>query len=362
MKRTITGIAWSLALLVVSTAGCGWRDRDGGEVEPAVDPEAQDLSTAEGRVLSTLASIDTDTDFTFLAETFGGETLAFDRGNSTASTSYESASTSKLVTAVIIMALVEDGVLGLEDHPQDHIGSWPTDGPLAKITLAQLLSFTSGLSEAPFCINAGRSDFFTCTERIPGDNGNPPDPGTEFFYGASHMQVAGFMAIRAAGVESWQDIFGAFQAEFDVFTNSTFDLPSVGNPRLSGGMHWTAGDYLDFLAKLVDGRILSTAGFDQLASDQVGSASVAYSPVLEARGQDWRYGFGVWIECRAAVYDCVEPTRISSPGAFGAYPFIDLEHGYFGILARQGRLGSFGEGIDIFDSVVADLEAWASTD
>ena len=83
---------------------------------------------------------------------------------------------------------------------------------------------------------------------------------------------------------------------------------------------------------------------------RVCSASVAYSPVLDARGQDWHYGYGAWIEC-TATYDCDETTRISSPGAYGAYPFIDLEHGYYGIIARQGRLGTFGEGLDIFDTI-----------
>ena len=53
---------------------------------------------------------------------------------------------------------------------------------------------------------------------------------------------------------------------------------------------------------------------------RVCSASVAYSPVLDARGQDWHYGYGAWIEC-TATYDCDETTRISSPGAYGAYPF-----------------------------------------
>jgi hypothetical protein len=38
---------------------------------------------------------------------------------SSPSTLYESASTSKLITAVVILSLVDEGVLSLDDHPQD---------------------------------------------------------------------------------------------------------------------------------------------------------------------------------------------------------------------------------------------------
>lgn len=361
-KRTETArFVWLLALVALTVASCGLRDRDESSSDTTVGALPEDVD-GEAQVLSRLAMVDTGTDFTFLAETFDGEVLTFSSGDSTGSTSYESASTSKLVTAVIIMTLVDANVLALGDHPQDHIASWPTSGPLAEITLAQLLSFTSGLSEAPFCVNSGRSDFFTCAERIPSGNDDPAAPGSEFYYGASHMQIAGHMAVAAVGAESWQDIFAEFQTTYDVFGNSAYDLPSEENPRLSGGMHWTADDYLAFLAKLVDDRILGEGGLERLGTDQLGSASIANSPVLDARGEDWHYGFGVWIECAAEVYDCGEPTRISSPGAFGAYPFIDLEHRYFGIIARQGRIGTFGEGIDLFESVADDLEDWASTE
>ncbi|VAW96261.1 hypothetical protein MNBD_GAMMA19-245, partial [hydrothermal vent metagenome] len=46
-------------------------------------------------------------------------------------------------------------------------------------------------------------------------------------------------------------------------------------------------------------------------------------------------------------------------GAYGAYPFIDFENGYYGILARQGELGTFQEGIKLFESVSQKLKNWA---
>jgi len=53
-------------------------------------------------------------------------------------------------------------------------------------------------------------------------------------------------------------------------------------------------------------------------------------------------GLGNWLECPGAkgpnTYNCGSGHRNSSAGAYGAYPFIDFDHHYFGILARQGEL------------------------
>jgi hypothetical protein len=41
---------------------------------------------------------------------------------------------------------------------------------------------------------------------------------------------------------------------------------------------------------------------------------------------------------------------------------IDYEYGYYGILARQGDLGTFDKGYELFMSVASKLEAWAEMD
>lgn len=40
------------------------------------------------------------------------------------------------------------------------------------------------------------------------------------------------------------------------------------------------------------------------------------------------------------------------------YPLLGSSHGYFGIVARQGTLGTFPNGIAIERSVRADVEQW----
>ena len=102
-----------------------------------------------------------------------------------------------------------------------------------------------------------------------------------------------------------------------------------------------------------------------MLDNQRGSATVTAlgSPVLAATGQDWAYGFGNWLECASALgpntFNCGPEHRNSSPGAYGAYPFIDFDHQYVGMLARQGGLGTFREGLALFDGIADDAARWA---
>ena len=108
--------------------------------------------------------------FSFSVERQDGRRDNLKRGVSTLQTSYESAS--KLVSAVIILRLVEQGYLILTDRPQDRINHWPiTSGDsLYSLTLPQLLSFTSRLTVEPLCLNAGISNFETCVTNIAAAN------------------------------------------------------------------------------------------------------------------------------------------------------------------------------------------------
>lgn len=324
-------------------------------------PNPPTSNSLESTMQSDLTALSTDAEFTFSVEAANGRQFSHSTGTSSATTVYRSASTSKLVTAAIILQLVNDGTLSLDDNPQDYISFWPTTGNLSNITLRHLLSFTSGLREEHICINLGLSDFETCVSNILGANTTTAVPGDEYYYSSSHMQVAGLMAVKAFGVNSWQQVFEYFRTQTGLFLNSDYDLPSQQNPRLAGGMHWTAVDYLAFLRALFEESILTPALILEATSDQISAATIVYSPIASGSlSEDWHYGFGNWIECPNNPFDCTQVTRISSAGAYGAYPFIDYEHSYFGIVAREGALGTGSEGVAVYRAIETDLEAWAN--
>ena len=316
----------------------------------------------ENQMVDILQTLETDTEFTLYLETEDQNRFTFSRGRSTLFTSYTSASTSKWVSAVIILRLVDQGVLTLEDRPQDHIPNWeiPDIDPLFDLTLSHLLSLTSGLTVDDPCVNLAESDFERCVRQIAAINsGGEKFPGAEFDYGHAHLQVAGLMAVKAAGVDSWQDLFEAFRSDTGLFPNSSFDVPSLDNPRLAAGMHWQARDYVDFIRAFQFGDLLTDASKSLMMTDQITTAVMADSPIVTSLNQEWHYGFGIWLECPQVVFNCHNIFTDSSPGIYGAYPFSNLRDRFFGLVARRGAAYTIAEGKAVYDAVAPIAERWA---
>jgi len=298
----------------------------------------------------------TDADFTLTVVAENGQVFTHSVGDAGLTKPYESASTSKWVTSSVLMWLVQNQTLSLDDNPQDYIPAWPTTGNLSDITLKHLLSFTSGLSLTPACVNLPNANFDSCVAKIAMNNMAASVPGEEFYYGPAHMQVAGLMAIKALNVTSWEQVFEQFKAELNLFSNSTYSLPSTTNPRLAGGMIWTANDYREFLSALKTLKIVNQSNLNIMFNNQISTAEIVNSPGLDT----WRYGLGLWLECTVLEPNCITSNRVSSPGAYGAYPFIDYQHNYFGLVARQGEISTFENGYAVYESVAEKLAVWAT--
>jgi len=229
------------------------------------------------------------------------------------------------------------------------------------MTLSQLLSFTSGLEGEPVCVHLPFSRFEGCVNTIAEVNAdNGVVPGERFQYASTHLQVAGMMAYKAAGASDWEAVFNDFKSETGLFSNSTFDLPSSDNPRLAGGMQWTGEAFMAFLNALQNDELLEASSMELLLKDHTSDVTMAYSPAYDALSEEWHYGLGLWHECESSVFDCVAGARVSSPGTYGAYPYWDRQLGYVGLLARQGSLFTFKEGIEIERSVRNTVESWVA--
>jgi CubicO group peptidase (beta-lactamase class C family) len=342
-----------VSLSACSNAPADPSPRDGGTACAALE---QTLAEAIDRAAAD-SSVTTDPDLTLLLETHDGRRFTHSHGASTATTVYESASTSKWVAAAVLLDLVDQGALTLDSKPHDLIDFWTGEDA---ITLRHLLSFRSGFNSEPPCINSRVNDYAACTRDIY-DLNLPAGiaAGAQFYYASTHLQIAGLMAMKVTG-KSWAEIFAAWQARTGLFPNGAFDLPSAKNPRLAGGMHWSGEEYLAFLRALEEGSILSAQMRMELFANERADATVAYSPTVVGLDEDWAYGFGNWLECpTASSYNCGAGHRNSSPGAYGAYPFLDFDHQYHGILARQGALGTYPEGVALFRAVQDRVEEWA---
>merc|ERR1712146_156633 len=105
--------------------------------------------------------------------------------------------------------------------------------------------------------------------------------GTTFSYGSNHLQVAAAMAVAATEHSGWSSVFDDFKRATGLFPTSQFNLPSTTNPRVAGGMTWTATEYIAFIRAYRDGDFYDDGALlEQARSNQVGNASIAKSPAF----------------------------------------------------------------------------------
>jgi CubicO group peptidase (beta-lactamase class C family) len=369
----VAALSTMLSLLVGCESGFVAQNSDTaptglGDLPPAEPPTpicTPDTLKLETQMNETLTNANSDYDFSYQIERADGRKYVFNWKGATPDTVRESASTSKMVTGLVIMRLVEKGILKLTDRPQDYIADWPVPAgdPLENITLEHLLSFRSGLIQDPQCSNSGNADFEACVRAILDLNlGKRQIPGEQFNYSGSHLQVAGLMAIKASGKKNWGEVFDEYRAATGAFPHGVYDLPSALNPRLAGGMHWTGAEYLDFLRLLKNGKLLSPETMQIYLVDRTAApVTIGNSPALKGIGEDWHYGAGFWQECQSPTFNCVAAKRISSPGAYGAYPFWDREHNHIGILSIQTEVGGFRYGTSQLERLVEETaNQWAA--
>jgi CubicO group peptidase (beta-lactamase class C family) len=244
------------------------------------------------------------------------------------------ASASKWLTAIAVLTLVDEGKLSLDEPISAKLPEF--HGAAGQITLRQLLSHTSGIPSTQMCLGDPRNTLKECTLDIsfsPLTNA----PGAEFRYGGASFQVAGRLAEIAAG-ERWNELFKHR-------VSGPLGIPTTGwfgtNPLLAAGGWSTGREYARVLRMLAGGgtwngrRILSDSALARMAHDNVGAAPLASTPRGDAHG----YGLGVW---RDAIDAGGAATQISSPGASGLYPWVDLKRDVVGIVWIPSRGPSDG--------------------
>jgi CubicO group peptidase (beta-lactamase class C family) len=259
------------------------------------------------------------------------------------------ASSSKMISAGVLLRLHEDGALDL-DAPVTDVVDWGPGNP--DVTPAQLISNSSGLVGllpnprfSPYLcqwtvavtLQECGSTIFTTTD----DDDDVVDPDSTFRYGGAQWQVAGAVAEAASG-KSWADLLdeiyvqpcglgslgfanlgqfslgGGYPAEFD---GELDVIVETANPNIEGGGFVTVPDYASLLLMhLRDGmcgdtQVLSPGSLDRAHGDRIG-------PTYDgnAAGPAWGYGMGWWVDR--------ETGRITDGGAFGSRVWLDLDDGY----------------------------------
>lgn len=269
-----------------------------------------------------------------------------DAGKAGPQTEYPVASASKWMTAALVMTVVDEGKLSLDEPVSKVLPNF--QGEAGKITLRMLLAQTAGTGSIRSLVDVRQSARMTLAQSADDVAKRPLEdpPGTVFKYGGPGFQVAGAMVETVTG-KRWAELFDERIARPLGMMHTRWEhLPARGvsaaetlNPLLQGGVVTTADDYMRFLTMLAQHgayeghQILSARAVDELETAQTLGTPMAYVPP-GVKGA-LQYALGNWCFVWKVDGTC---TRVASPGAYGTYPWIDRESGYYGIFFMKGRL------------------------
>ncbi len=324
---------YAVLLLAVMLSACG----GGGETQTApVAPTPPVAADPWEDVVAALEAHAVD-DLSLVVGDATGERFRFEKGAFRITDERAIASASKWLTGATIVTLVEQGLMSLDDRPQDYLSYWTSDPGdwRSRITLEQLLSFTAGFHRPPGEAGCIGNEAYTMQSCVAEwyEIGVDAEPGTTYYYGPVHMQVAAAMAEIATG-QPWREVVELTVALPLGLASTRFE---GNNPRAAGAAISSAIDYAAFLQAQLAGELLP-AGFDDLAAERLSGLQIVSRPAaIDGNNVDWYYGLGVWRECSEPIWsaECEAQTRVSSPGAFGWYPWLDLDNGYYAVLAME---------------------------
>ena len=252
------------------------------------------------------------------------------------------ASASKLVSGLVLMRLISDPSvnLTLDTTVGEVLPDWLSEQGM--INLDQLGAFTSGLPANAPCLRQADTTLAECVATL-ADAPLSDAPGSDFAYGATHLQVAARVAEVATG-DPWQTLFDEqLAAPLGISDPGlrylTFPRAELGttNPLVAGGLRASANEYVHFLRLLfhqgtVDGvEHIDATAMERFRQNLYTNADIVRTPHA-ATGLDFRYGWASWLECEGGVATC---DVVSSPGAFGFTPWVDFGAGYYAVLAME---------------------------
>lgn len=303
---------------------------------------------------------------------------------------YLVASSSKMLSVGVIMRLMDQGKLDVDAPIGNYLSAWGPNGK-PELEVAQLVSNSSGLVGlidnpvyAPYiCQYVDSGTLADCAKTIytANDAADRKPPDTSFHYGGGQWQLAGGIA-EVVGGKKWADLvketyIDACDTPSIGYTNQyakalaagsngvasalayppffqadKANLPVTDNPSIEGGLYTTAEDYGKVLLMHLrggtcgDNRVLSDKAVARMQEDRIlekydgtttniAGAATATDGGAETGRLDG-YGMGWWI-------DRVHKGVFADPGAYGAFPWLDLPRGYGAFLVIESDAGTGAE-------------------
>jgi CubicO group peptidase (beta-lactamase class C family) len=281
--------------------------------------------------------------------------VLYDRyfGEYSAETVVPIASCSKWLSAAVLMTLVDEGKISLDAPISTYLPQFT--GPKAGLKIRQMFSHSSGLMDPtpegqwPYTISMAQY-----ADRMAGDLGVIRNaPSAEVRYGSGSMQVVGAAMEKITGKPFNQLFLERIARPCGMSAETTYARQAANtNPLLAGGAFSSQPDYSKFLEMIArkgvapgGQRVISQASVHEMQRDQTGSAPLKGAS-SDRMGRLSHYGLGEWID----VEDAQGRTRqVSSPGAFGARPWVNLDRNLYGFFLMRRANNRAPASNDTFD-------------
>lgn len=224
----------------------------------------------------------------------------------TLDTPFNLASDNKMFTALVIARLAEQGKLEYDDKVGRFLPDWPQADVREKVSIANLLNHTSGLTEfwgPKYAERRGELDTVSEYAQLFADEAPAANPGKDFSYSNNGYVLLGLIAERITGKDYFQlvrDIVyaPAGMSQSEHYPNAddsngravgylrdgqanTKDLALRGSP--AGGGYASANDLLRFATALQTGKIVSPETLARMTQGDIGMGP----------GMKYGFGFGV---------------------------------------------------------------------
>lgn len=286
----------------------------------------------------------------------------------TSTTRERIASSSKWLTAALLMTYIDENKVRLTDSVGKFLPIMTKYGK-GGIKVWQCLNHTTGIKSGGLRdMLAGMKNAKSMYEAIEQIAMLPMEgtPGKYFHYSNAGLQIVAGIIEKV----SEKDFETAFKERIaDPLEMKNTDFGKTGVPLAAGGAYSTAEDYMNFLIMLLNEgefkgkRIISKALVNEMQKNRLArDVELAYSP--EEAGT-WGYGFGEWImdaplsvsEKKDAMPNSKRGVAVSSPGLFGSFPWIDNDKKYCAFLfvynlKNKGRHEKYRELKELVDNVM----------
>ncbi len=260
-------------------------------------------------------------------------------GEFTPKTQAPIASSSKWLTAALVMSFVDQGKLSLDDKVSKYI---PIFSSYSKgyITIRDCLSHMTGIKSDPTAINKVKDGKpFSSLEEEVIDFASKRDiqsnPGLEFRYSDIGLNIAGRI-VEIVGKRGFEQLMQERITRPLIMRNTSFSSLDAISP--SSGAISTANDYMNFLVMILNKgefngkRVLSEKSIIEMQTLRTNSSTIKFAPKV-ATG--FNYGLGEWIQ---DTDENGKATVVSCPALFGTWPLVDICRGYACIVFTNSLL------------------------